>query len=267
MQEEGIAVIEPLADLDHLTTELKETLLCFVLVGPGSQHAFCSRWDGWLAQGFNRDAGFCFLIVARQPGYSAAAAKHVVRAPTCSLGSASAKLLPMACSQRVHSKMISHTLQFAVPGAGTTLGRGRSCRASCQRLRISPEWVCASSVVAAAAPQMAACLHWSCDVPCAPRPVMCSCIALQCSPLQHGTKTTCCPCSSFRDVSAVHPHGLATIAAALQILCDTRAVHLNGFVLDELPPELVVAMLSEARQAGAAVFFDPGPRQVATVSG
>ena len=43
MQEEGIAVIEPLADLDHLTPELKETLLCFVLVGPGSQHAFCSR--------------------------------------------------------------------------------------------------------------------------------------------------------------------------------------------------------------------------------
>ena len=42
-QEEGIAIIEPLADLDHLTPELKETLLCFVLVGPGSQHAFCSR--------------------------------------------------------------------------------------------------------------------------------------------------------------------------------------------------------------------------------
>ena len=89
MQEEGIAVIEPLADLDHLTPELRETLLCFVLVGPGSQHAFCSRWDGWLAQDLNTDADLCFHILC-----SAVAAKHVVRAATCSMGSASAELLP-----------------------------------------------------------------------------------------------------------------------------------------------------------------------------
>eukprot|EP00891_Asterochloris_glomerata_P001702 jgi/Astpho2/1702/fgenesh1_pg.00032_%23_41_t len=109
LQEEGVAVIEPLADLEHLTPELQETLLCFVLVGPGSQHAFCSRYD------------------------------------------------------------------------------------------FGP---------------------W---------------------PLLPGILSV--------------PQNIS------RILCDTHAVHLNGFALDELPPELVVAMLSEARQAGAAVFFDPGPRQ------
>lgn len=44
------------------------------------------------------------------------------------------------------------------------------------------------------------------------------------------------------------------------MLRDTRAVYLNGFVFDELEPELVAAVARAARAAGAAVFFDPGPR-------
>ena len=37
---------------------------------------------------------------------------------------------------------------------------------------------------------------------------------------------------------------------------------LNGFVFDELPAEVVLDTVNTARSAGAAVFFDPGPRSV-----
>lgn len=44
----------------------------------------------------------------------------------------------------------------------------------------------------------------------------------------------------------------------LQVLQDTRALMLNGFVLDELPGPLVVAAALQTRAAGGSVFFDPG---------
>lgn len=43
-----------------------------------------------------------------------------------------------------------------------------------------------------------------------------------------------------------------------QMLQRTRALYLNGFVFDELEPSLVAAVARVARDAGAAVFFDPG---------
>jgi hypothetical protein len=42
------------------------------------------------------------------------------------------------------------------------------------------------------------------------------------------------------------------------VLRDTRALMLNGFVLDELPGPLVVAAARQTRAAGGSVFFDPG---------
>ena len=46
----------------------------------------------------------------------------------------------------------------------------------------------------------------------------------------------------------------------MQLLRDTRAVLLNGFLFDELPAQVVLTAAATARAAGAAVFFDPGPR-------
>ncbi len=42
------------------------------------------------------------------------------------------------------------------------------------------------------------------------------------------------------------------------MLQDTEALFVNGFVFDEIPAAVVVAAAEQARQAGAAVFFDPG---------
>lgn len=44
------------------------------------------------------------------------------------------------------------------------------------------------------------------------------------------------------------------------VLRDTAALFINGFVFDELPAEMVLAAAEQAHRAGAAVFFDPGPR-------
>jgi hypothetical protein len=44
VQEEGVDRVEPLAPVQN-RVELRETLLCFVLVAPNSAHAFCSRYD------------------------------------------------------------------------------------------------------------------------------------------------------------------------------------------------------------------------------
>ncbi len=44
----------------------------------------------------------------------------------------------------------------------------------------------------------------------------------------------------------------------LQVLQNTEALFINGFVFDELPSEAVLAAATTARAAGAAVFFDPG---------
>lgn len=46
----------------------------------------------------------------------------------------------------------------------------------------------------------------------------------------------------------------------LRVLQNTEALFINGFVFDELPQEAVLAAATTARAAGAAVFFDPGPR-------
>lgn len=43
-QDEGVLHVEPLTP-DSFAAELRDTLLCFVLVGPASAHAFCSRYD------------------------------------------------------------------------------------------------------------------------------------------------------------------------------------------------------------------------------
>mmetsp|Transcript_17088 Transcript_17088/g.43383 ORF Transcript_17088/g.43383 Transcript_17088/m.43383 type:complete len:456 (+) Transcript_17088:91-1458(+) len=55
--------------------------------------------------------------------------------------------------------------------------------------------------------------------------------------------------------------------SSMQLLRDTRAVYINGFCFDELRPETVAAAMREARQAGAAVFFDPGPRSWTMLEG
>lgn len=44
------------------------------------------------------------------------------------------------------------------------------------------------------------------------------------------------------------------------ILEDTAAVFVNGFVFDELPADIVIAAANHAAASGAAIFFDPGPR-------
>lgn len=45
-----------------------------------------------------------------------------------------------------------------------------------------------------------------------------------------------------------------------QVLQNTRSLLINGFLFDELAPAVIMAAVAEARAAGAAVFFDPGPR-------
>lgn len=43
-QDEGVQVIEPLAP-GRFEEDLRQTLLCFVLVDPDGKHSFCSRYD------------------------------------------------------------------------------------------------------------------------------------------------------------------------------------------------------------------------------
>ena len=47
-------------------------------------------------------------------------------------------------------------------------------------------------------------------------------------------------------------------AAVFTRFTNTAAVMMNGFVFDELSPEVVSALAQHAHDAGAAVFFDPG---------
>jgi sugar/nucleoside kinase (ribokinase family) len=47
---------------------------------------------------------------------------------------------------------------------------------------------------------------------------------------------------------------------AQSALANTSCLFINGFAFDDLPPEIVVTCAREAREAGAAVFLDPGPR-------
>ncbi|KAK9814389.1 hypothetical protein WJX72_005061 [[Myrmecia] bisecta] len=48
--------------------------------------------------------------------------------------------------------------------------------------------------------------------------------------------------------------------ATCKVLEDTHALFLNGFIFDELPARVVLEAVMHARRAGAAVFFDAGPR-------
>eukprot|EP00892_Ulva_mutabilis_P009615 jgi/Ulvmu1/7025/UM033_0084.1 len=53
----------------------------------------------------------------------------------------------------------------------------------------------------------------------------------------------------------------------LRNFANTTAVMMNGFVFDELSPDVVSTLARHAHDAGAAVFFDPGPRCATLVSG
>ena len=47
-------------------------------------------------------------------------------------------------------------------------------------------------------------------------------------------------------------------AAVLDAVAQTRAIMMNGLVFDELRPDVVMALVRRAREAGNATFFDPG---------
>lgn len=46
----------------------------------------------------------------------------------------------------------------------------------------------------------------------------------------------------------------------MQALQDTRAIYLNGCLFDELPSDMVLSALLQAKNSGAVICFDPGPR-------
>ncbi|KAL0045494.1 hypothetical protein WJX82_008274 [Trebouxia sp. C0006] len=54
---------------------------------------------------------------------------------------------------------------------------------------------------------------------------------------------------------------------AWQALQDTRAVYLNGCLFDELPSDMVLSVLLQAKNNGAVICFDPGPRSWVLSSG
>ncbi len=45
-----------------------------------------------------------------------------------------------------------------------------------------------------------------------------------------------------------------------QVLRDARGLFVAGCCFDELPPSVIMEAVTSARSAGAAIFFDPGPR-------
>lgn len=55
--------------------------------------------------------------------------------------------------------------------------------------------------------------------------------------------------------------------ASLHVLKRSRGLFLNGFVLDELHPELVLEACSTVTAQGGFSFFDPGPRVGALLTG
>ncbi|GBF90155.1 sugar carbohydrate kinase [Raphidocelis subcapitata] len=61
------------------------------------------------------------------------------------------------------------------------------------------------------------------------------------------------PWPLLEGVDSLPPH-------VMRALASTRAVCANGFVFDELPLSLVRTAVEAASAAGAAIFFDPGPR-------
>ena len=56
-------------------------------------------------------------------------------------------------------------------------------------------------------------------------------------------------------------HGcLSDEQLTVQALTDTRAIYLNGCLFDELPSDMVLSALLQAKNNGAVICFDPGPR-------
>ncbi|KAL3143635.1 hypothetical protein ABBQ38_002431 [Trebouxia sp. C0009 RCD-2024] len=55
--------------------------------------------------------------------------------------------------------------------------------------------------------------------------------------------------------------------SAWQALTDTRAIYLNGCLFDELPSDMVLSALLQAKNNGAVICFDPGPRSWVLSSG
>lgn len=53
----------------------------------------------------------------------------------------------------------------------------------------------------------------------------------------------------------------------LDAVARTRAIMMNGFVFDELRPDVVAALVQRARASGNATFFDPGARLHARLHG
>lgn len=55
--------------------------------------------------------------------------------------------------------------------------------------------------------------------------------------------------------------------AAWQAMQNTHAIYLNGCLFDELPSDMVLSALLQARNNGAVICFDPGPRSWVLSSG
>lgn len=52
----------------------------------------------------------------------------------------------------------------------------------------------------------------------------------------------------------------ANVCDGTQVLRDARGLFVAGCCFDELPAGVIMEAVASARSAGAAVFFDPGPR-------
>ena len=66
---------------------------------------------------------------------------------------------------------------------------------------------------------------------------------------------------SLPRVTNMHWHACyADMHQIVQVLTDTRAIYLNGCLFDELPSDMVLSALLQAKNSGAVICFDPGPR-------
>ena len=55
-------------------------------------------------------------------------------------------------------------------------------------------------------------------------------------------------------------YGVDIVMLKMQVLRDARGLFVAGCCFDELPPSVIMEAVTSARSAGAAIFFDPGPR-------
>lgn len=56
-------------------------------------------------------------------------------------------------------------------------------------------------------------------------------------------------------------------AEAERAIKQSKVLFCNGFAFDEFSPGLIVSALELARDAGTAIFFDPGPRNKSLLHG